>query len=622
MCGIVGYVGSQQALPIVLNGIRLQEYRGYDSWGVGAVVGPGNIHIVKRVANEREFPWFEQHVQADSTLRNGTHNAIGHNRWATHGNPSDRNAHPHTDCTGKLAVVHNGTIENFVELKAFLVNRGHEIQSETDTELIAHLIEEGISAAGLDIRHSMRWALQQLQGAYALAVLYADHPTLQIGAKFGSPLTYAEVQPGNFVIASSPLPFAQFTRRGKELEDRQVVFIEVGKAEVQSFDGEVLDIPAVVFEGTEEELKLEGYPHFMLKEIHEQPKKLVETMAGRVHQGQPDVHLGGVVDVMAELEQAEEFLFVGSGTSYRAAMVGAWMFNDFLHVRARAIQASEVGSHDILAGADPQRTVAFAISQSGETRDLTVAITELQARGVLCLSIVNVVGSKIARMTKAGVYLRVGPEVGVASTKAFTATVAVEAMLTLLLARKCGMSRESAVRFVDELTSLPGALQSVLEQEQQIQTLAGRLALHQRVMVLGRGSHYATALEGALKMTEVAYVAAVAELAGEMKHGPIALIEKGFPVIIISPKDDLRDVVLHSIQEVKARGAWVIGICTDEDTDMHSLVDDVITIPNLRPALAVVPAVVAFQLLAYHLGVARGCRVDKPRNLAKSVTVQ
>lgn len=619
MCGIVGYVGNEYAVPIVLEGIEKQEYRGYDSWGIGANAD-GEIIIVKlKKPDDKEFDWFvEQVMRVDFC---SSRNAIGHNRWATNGEPSDINAHPQTDCTRKIALVHNGTIENYRELKDFLLALGHIIKSETDSELIAHLIEEMQKQNGSDFRTAVIKAANQLQGAFALLIMHADHPTLQVAVKKGSPLVYAEVKPGCFMVASSPLPIIKYTRNGKDIEDGQIVFIENGKAEEFSFADEKIVINPIIFEGTEEELKHEGFPHFMLKEIHEQPDKLSETIAGRVFVHEPFVRLGGVEPVLDRLLACDQFFFIGSGTSYRAAMIGAWMFKNNLNVRAQAVQASEVGSHAILAGCRPDKTVAFAISQSGETRDLQLAIEEIQAKGVMCLGIVNVVGSKIARMTKAGIYLRVGPEIGVASTKAFTAMVLCEAMLTLLLGRHKSMTRDECVTFAGQILAVPGSLGLIFQQVDKIQALAKSMVGQPALMLLGRGYHYATILEGALKMTEVAYIAAVPELAGEMKHGPIALIRPNFPVIVVAVKDGLRDAVIQNIMEIQARGAFVIGICTKGDDEMLKLVNESFVIPDLPSHLATIPAAVIFQLLAYYLGIERGYNVDKPRNLAKAVTV-
>lgn len=619
MCGIGGFVGKKYAIPIVLKCIKTLEYRGYDSWGICGIAEPGVLQYCKDYRGERDFEWFEKQVQQVDW--HGTVNAIGHNRWATTGVPNQLNAHPHFDCSGKMAIVHNGIVENYGELKEFMLSRGHVISSETDTELIVHLIEENLKECQ-DIREAVLRTVRELQGANAFVLVHADYPTLQIGARYGSPLIYAKIGPEDFMISSSPLTIIEYTKEFHDLEDRQVVFIEHGKAEVVSYDGERQVSHPQVYEGTLEELTHDGFPHFMLKEIHEQVEKLRVCVAGRVRRDEPDVYLGGLIDHMPTLLAAEQVFFIGSGTSYRAALIGEWMFKNFLNIRARALQASEVASHNHLAGSDPKRTVCFCISQSGETRDLTVAMREMERAGVQCFGIVNVVGSKVARMTKKGVYLRVGPEIGVASTKAFTATIMVEAMITLMLARaKSCISRDDAIRFANSILDVPDAVAHVLTQEQHIANLAGQLVHKSSIMVLGRGYHQATMLEGALKMEEVAVIAALAELAGEMKHGPIAIITKEYPVVVLATDDSQRADIFNNIDEIKARGAFVIGICTQNDKGMIEHVHEAIIIPGLPPHLATIPAAVVMQLFAYYLGVLRGYNVDKPPNLAKSVTV-
>lgn len=619
MCGIVAYAGPRLAMPIALQGVKRLEYRGYDSWGIFGISEPGKFQMCKEVAFGRDFSFFQDQVEKLDWSTVFT--AIGHNRWATNGEPSQKNAHPHLDCTGKIAVAHNGIIENYRELKTFLQKRGHTIVSDTDTELIAHLVEEYMKS-GSDIQEVVLQASRELQGAFAFVLLHADYPSLMIGVRFGSPLVCASLDDGSHFIASSPLAFIAYTKTFFDLADRQIAFVENGKMDVVSFEGEAQITHPEVFEGSLEELEHEGFPHFMLKEIHEQMPKLADCMAGRVQRGFPNVRLGGISDFLPLLLEADEVFFIGSGTSFRAGLIGEWMFKNFLHIRARALQASEVMSHDFLAGCDPTRTVCFCISQSGETRDLIIAIEEMQRRGVSCFGIVNAVGSKVARITKKGVYLRVGPEIGVASTKAYTATILVEAMLALLLAREKNIiSHDDAVRFADAICDIPAAVSAALDQEPTILEVAKQIYRSGSLMVLGRGYHYATALEGALKMEEVAVIAALCELAGEMKHGPIAMMRDKYPVIVVAPDDPQRANIFTNIDEIKARGAYVIGICNPHDTEMIEHVHTPIIIPAMPPYLATIPAAVVMQLLAYHLGVLRGVNVDKPPNLAKSVTV-
>ena len=629
MCGIVGYVGQRPAVPIVLEGLSQLVYRGYDSAGISGIIAPGKLKIVKQVLPEGKFKAFATAVEA-SNFPEACTNAIGHTRWATHGGRTEINAHPHCDGSGQIAVVHNGMLENWRELKAELESLGCRIISETDTELIAHLFALKLQETKGDIRQAVLSTVTSLQGAFGILLQYARYPDLLIGIRQGSPLSYAKLDDGAFMIASTGDPFLPYTRHCKHLRDGDVVIIHRGEVEEFSFRNGGYDpvtIPSVVLEGSVEDVSREGYPHFMLKEIMTQPERLPDVLRGRLDLETGLVKLGGLEAsprARQKLRHAKHFWFVASGTSYHAAQIIARMFRERLQVHAEAKQASEVVLDDILSGCNASRSVVFAISQSGETKDLLVAVEHLKTKGVgLVVGIVNVVGSTLVTLTdKAGVYLRVGPEIGVASTKAFSSQVLVGAMITVWLAQKRGLPSDQAIRFVRAIAQVPEQLKVVLAQSDAIRELAKYIKGFTSLMILGRGYHYATAQEGGLKVAEVSYLAREVQPAGEMKHGPIALVTEGYPVVIVATRDSSRQAIMHNISELQARGAFVIGIITDGDTEMAGIVNKAIFIPDAPPELATILAAAALQLLAYYLGVLKGYNVDQPRNLAKAVTVE
>ena len=630
MCGIIGYVGQQPAVPIVLEGLSQLLYRGYDSAGVSGLISPGVLRIVKQVLPDGKFDDFKAKVE-DSRFPESCTNAIGHTRWATHGGRTVLNAHPHCDGSGQIAVVHNGMLENWRELKAELIGLGCRIVSETDTELIAHLFALKLQETKGDIRQAILSTVSSLQGANGILLQYARYPDLLIGIRKGSPLSYAKLDDGAFMVASTGDPFLPYTRRCKHLRDGDIIIIQGGKVEEFSFHNGrriPVSIPSVELEGSAEDVALEGYPHFMLKEIMTQPERLPDVLGGRLRLETGLVKLGGLEAsslALKKLKRAKHFWFIGCGTSYHAAQIVARMFRQHLHVHAEAKQASEVTLDDILSGCSPGRSVVFALSQSGETKDLLDAIEYLRARGVgLVAGIVNVVGSSLVTLTDgAGVYLRVGPEIGVASTKAFSSQVLVGAMITVWLAQQRGqLSPDQSIPFVRAITEVPEQLRIVLAQSDEIRKLAEYIMKFTSLMMLGRGYHYATAQEGGLKVAEVSYMAREVQPAGEMKHGPLALVTDGYPVVMVATRDSSRPAILHNISELQARGAFVIGITTDGDTEMAKIVNQAIYIPDAPPELATILAATVLQLLAYHLGVLKGHNVDKPRNLAKAVTVK
>jgi len=619
MCGIIGYIGPNNGVPVVLEGLVSLLPRGYDSGGIGLFVD-GQMVIEKDKLQDGNYEDFRTQVEAHRYV---SKNVTGHLRWATHGEPCKRNAHPQTDASGRIAVVHNGIIENYRGLKKLITEQyGIELTSDTDTELIAHLFSIMYESTGGDVRKAVLGTVNSLEGAFAIVIQIADQPTTMIGIRMGSPLSYTKLPDGGSLFASTAEPFLKYSRKGKHLSDGEIVIISNGTISELTFDDKDLTIPTVDLEGSPESVQKEGYPFFMEKEIMTQPDRLRDVLRGRVIPEMGDIKLGGLEEVLPKLLEAKHFFFIGSGTSHHAAMIIARMFREYLNVHAEAKLASEIVSDNILAGSDPKQTAVFCISQSGETADLIAAMKEMRRREVgLLLGIVNVVGSTIARMSDAGVYLHVGPEMGVASTKAFSAQVLVGAMITLLLARKKGMTQERGFEFAQAILAVPGQIATVLEQKNLIKQIVDEQILGKSaVMVLGRGYHFPSALEGALKIIEVGYMLREVQPAGEMKHGPIAIIDPGFPVLIIATKY-LHEYVYSNISELKSRGAHVIGICTDGDTAMMEHVHEHLVIPEAPPPLAAILAVVVLQLFAYYIGVGRGNNVDQPKNLAKSVTV-
>lgn len=628
MCGIVGSVGQNGAASKVVDSLKKLLYRGYDSAGVSGIVAPGEIKIYKQVLPEGQFDDFANKVTAAGFSATCA-NAIGHTRWATHGGKTDVNAHPHSDWTGKIAIVHNGMLENWRGLKSMLISQGCKIVSDTDSELIAHLFAILMKKTG-DLKQSVLEMVPMLVGAYGVLIQHADYPDSLIGIRQGSPMSYAKLNDGSFMIASTSEPLLGYAESYKNLRDGEIIIIrgqEVEELSFRSNEPSSIIIPSLALEGSPEDIGKEGYPHFMLKEIMTQPERLVDVFRGRVFPETGQVKLGGLeasVSAKRKLLRAKHFIFIGSGTSYHACLITARMFRQHLHVHAEAKQASEVVFDDILAGCSPAKTVIFAFSQSGETKDLLVALEHLKSTGVsLVAGVVNVVGSTLVSLTDgAGVYLRVGPEIGVASTKAFSSQVLVGAMITIWLKQQKGTPLTQFVPLVKAITQIPEQLKVVLEQSDDLLILAEYIQKFSSLMILGRGYHYYTALEGGLKVAEVSYLAREVQPAGEMKHGPLALVTEGYPVVMVATQDKSRSAILQNISELKARGAMVIGLVSKGDAEMDEAVDNSILIPEAPPELATILTGTALQLLAYHLGVIRGCNVDQPRNLAKAVTVE
>ncbi|UCC96718.1 MAG: glutamine--fructose-6-phosphate transaminase (isomerizing) [Phycisphaerales bacterium] len=625
MCGIVAYLGKKAAQPILIEGLKRLEYRGYDSAGI-ALLGGGAIRIKKtggRIAS------LEQILdEADPAETFG----IGHTRWATHGRPNTVNAHPHADYTGKIAVVHNGIIENYGTLKTWLANEGATFTSETDTEIIAALIgyfyakcaedEAGILHGNQNkFEWSVQRALRELHGTFGLAIVCSDFPDLLIGAKKGSPLLLG-LGENEYILASDAAAIVEHTTQAIYLADNEMVTISPEGFHTKTIDNITVTKDLQQIEFSLEQIELGGFSHHMLKEIFEQPRALATCMGGRIDPQNHRIKLGGIASYLRELTRTKRLILTGCGTAFHAALVGEFLFEQLARIPAETEYASEFRYRNPII---EDGTVVIAISQSGETLDTLAAVEEAKERGATVLGVVNVVGSAIARATDAGVYLHAGPEVGVASTKAFTAQVTVLTMLAIELGRRKHISSDQADGLTDELACVPEKVDVILEQSERIRNIAASNIDRDNWLFLGRGFNYPVALEGALKLKEISYIHAEGLPAAEMKHGPIALIVDGMPAVFIATAGPQYDKILGNIAEVRARGGTIIVVATEGDENIASVLgptDHLITIPeapeHLQPILTVVP----LQLLAYHAAVLRGHDVDKPRNLAKSVTVE
>ena len=610
MCGIIGYVGTRDCVPVLLEGLKRLEYRGYDSAGV-AVLVDGALTVRKCVGRVSELQASCDRAPIHATI------GMGHTRWATHGVPSDANAHPHLDCTGQIAVIHNGVIENFASLKTRLQSQGHTFVSATDTEVLAHLIEEQLRhERSLEV--AVRRALAQVTGTYGMVVLDRAEPDRLVVARKGSPIVIGYGD-GEVFVASDPSALIQHTRRVAYLEDGEVAIVTAGDVTTKTLDDVTTrkEIEELTFDL--EQIEKGGYAHFMLKEIHEQPETVQNAMRGRLLMETGTAKLGGLDRVLDQLDGAQRIVLTACGTSWHAALIGEYMLEQYARIPVEVEYASEFRYRNpILSKGD----VVIVISQSGETADTLAAMREAKQRGTLVLGICNVVGSSIARESGSGVYIHAGPEIGVASTKAFTSQLTVLALLTLLLARRRGMSSEEGRRMVQELSSLPDKVRSILTDTAGIEAIAKQYKDSRNFLYLGRGFNFPVALEGALKLKEISYIHAEGYPAAEMKHGPIALIDQNMPVVFIAPADGTYEKVLSNIQEVKARHGRVIAIVNEPDDQIRSLADHLICVPRTMDFLTPILTIVPLQLLAYQFAILRGCNVDQPRNLAKSVTVE
>jgi len=611
MCGIVAYIGTREALPVVIKGLKRLEYRGYDSAGI-TIVGdlPVTVKCKGKVA--------ELEQKALSMQLSGTA-GIGHTRWATHGEPSDINAHPHTSQRGRFTIVHNGIIENYSILRKRLTEEGYSFISETDTEVLANLIEYIYLQDKMPAEMAVRIALSKVEGAYGIVVICRDAPDKLIAARKSSPLVVG-IGEGEYFIASDATPIVEYTRSVIYLNDEDVAVVSRTELLLKKINN-LRVVPQVQTVDLDiGEIDKGGYEHFMLKEIFEQSRSIRDTFRGRISSDGSGIHLGGLFQVLDRIAEARRIILIGCGTSWHAALVGEYLLEEFARIPVEVEYASEFRYRNPLLFRDD---VVIAISQSGETADTLAAIRLSRQSEALVLGVCNVVGSSIARETQAGVYTHAGPEIGVASTKAFTAQVTVLAMMAFLIGFRRGtLDNETYRMLIRELSEVPEKIERILRNNALIKSLAERFAAATNCLYLGRGYLFPVALEGALKLKEISYIHAEGYPAAEMKHGPIALIDKNMPVVFLATRDKSYDKIVSNIQEVKARKGIVIAVVTEGDSVIRGLADHVIEIPEAHEAVSALLAVIPLQLFAYHIAVIRGCNVDQPRNLAKSVTVE
>lgn len=613
MCGIIGYVGSRQVSPILLDGLKRLEYRGYDSAGVAVRTPDGRLEILKTQGKlKRLAEMMDGHAPSGSC-------GIGHTRWATHGAPNDVNAHPHSDCSGHLAVIHNGIVENYVELRAELKRRGHTFRSETDTEVLAHLIEQEFDSRGVNsalaLIDATRAALKMVRGAYSIGVLDARVPGLIIGARHFSPLVVGMGEGENLLASDIPALLA-YTRQALVIEDGELVALTKDQVRVYTLDGEVVEREPFEVTWNVEEAEKGGYPHYFLKEINEQPAALANALRGRLVQGR--VQLPELAEI--DLPRVQRVHLVACGSSYHAGLVGKLALEQWARIPTQA----EIGSEYRYASpVVDDRTLALFITQSGETADTLASFRLARAAGAQTVALTNVVGSSITRGANGVVYLHVGPEIGVVATKTFTAQVALLELIALHWATERGTIDDATrLGLSESLDILPDLVEASLGTENQVKRIASRLNSCRSCFFFGRGYGFPAALEGALKLKEVSYLHSEGYAAGELKHGPIAMLEPDIPVVAIATSSPTHDKIVSNIQEVRARGSPVIAVATEGDPKTAEHADEVIYVPHAHEALTPILSVVPLQLLAYHIAIARGCDIDQPRNLAKSVTVE
>ncbi|MDM8161216.1 glutamine--fructose-6-phosphate transaminase (isomerizing) [Labilibaculum sp. K2S] len=611
MCGIVGYIGDKQAYPILINGLKRLEYRGYDSAGVALRTNRTQVFKCKGKVLD-----LENHVKGNDV--SGTI-GIGHTRWATHGEPNDENAHPHSSMNNKFVIIHNGIIENYSILKDKLIKRGYAFQSDTDTEVLANLIEYIYLKGEVSAELAVRLALTKVVGAYGLVVICEDEPDKLIAARKGSPLVVG-VGNGEYFLASDATPIIEYTNSVIYLNDNDVAIISRDELVLKTIQNDKLTPHIQQLDLDIEQIEKGGYDHFMLKEIFEQTSSIHDTIRGRISTTSKEVFLGGINDVIPQLVNARRILIIGCGTSWHAGMVGEYLFEEFARIPVEVEYASEFRYRNPVIFKDD---IVLAISQSGETADTLAAIKLAKEAGATVLGICNVVGSSIPRETHAGVYTHAGPEIGVASTKAFTAQVTVLTMMAMLVGYRRGtLAKDVYEELIAEFANLPEKIKRILDKEDDIKELSKQYMNSTNALYLGRGFLFPVALEGALKLKEISYIHAEGYPAAEMKHGPIALIDEQMPVFVVATKDKSYEKIVSNIQEVKARKGHVIAIVTEGDTVISKMADFVVEIPETLEPLAPLLTVIPFQLISYYIAVYRGCNVDQPRNLAKSVTVE
>jgi glucosamine--fructose-6-phosphate aminotransferase (isomerizing) len=609
MCGIIGCVARDtNIVPLLMDGLRRVEYRGYDSAGI-AVVTDGDLGIMRAKGKVDALAVLLER----SPLIGST--GIAHTRWATHGEPSEVNAHPQTDATGKLAVVHNGIVENYRSLRRSLEEDGHVFSSETDTEVLAHLI--GTYYEG-NLEAAVRAALARVRGAYGIAVIHADEPGVLVGARNGSPLVLG-IGKGTYYVASDVAAIVRHTRDVVYLDDLEVVVATLEGFSTTTLEDELVTKDVEKITWNIDTIEKNGFPHFMLKEIFEQERTVQDAVRGRLVEAAGDAFLGGLREHRRSLIAADRIIIIACGTSWHAGLIGEYMLEDLARVSVEVEYASEFRYRNPVIGPGD---VVIVMSQSGETIDTLAAMNEAQRRGAIALGIVNVVGSTIARQSDGGVYTHAGLEIGVASTKAFTSQLMVLAAVALTIGRGRGVSVTEGREIVRAMQAIHSQIGEILAGNDAIKEIALRYAKHSNFLYLGRGYNFPVALEGALKLKEISYIHAEGYPAAEMKHGPIALIDESMPVVVIAPQDAFYEKILSNMQEVKARGGRILAITSQGDDQVKSMADDVIEIPRTLPHLTPILSVIPLQLLAYHIAVERGCNVDQPRNLAKSVTVE
>ncbi|PJJ83670.1 glutamine--fructose-6-phosphate transaminase (isomerizing) [Mucilaginibacter auburnensis] len=611
MCGIVGYVGHRDAYPIIIKGLRRLEYRGYDSAGVALL--DKNLKVYKKTGKVSDLEDFVKGLPMTGTI------GMGHTRWATHGAPSDRNSHPHSSGDRKLTIIHNGIIENYGIIKETLLAKGHVFKSDTDTEVLIHLVEDILNETGVDLKEAVRIALNRVIGAYAIVIMSAEEPDLLIAARKGSPMVIG-VGKGEYFVASDATPIVEYTKNVIYLNDNEIAYIQRNDLLIKNIDNTV-QTPYI----QELDLKLEmlekgGYDHFMLKEIYEQSRSIRDCLRGRIYPEKGKVQLGGIKEYADKLKNVDRIIIVACGTSWHAGLVGEYLIEEYARVSVEVEYASEFRYRNPIIS---ERDIVIAISQSGETADTMAALELAKEKGATIFGICNVVGASIPRITHAGVYTHAGPEIGVASTKAFTAQVTVLTLIGFYIAQLRGtLTKSKLIAYLTELDQIPELVEQTLKCNEEVKKIAAAFKDASNCLFLGRGSSFPVALEGALKLKEISYIHAEGYPAAEMKHGPIALIDAELPVVFIATKNSSYEKVISNIQEVKARGGRVLAIVTEGDTEVRNMADYSIEIPATDDAFVPLLATIPLQLLSYHIAVMRNCNVDQPRNLAKSVTVE
>lgn len=614
MCGIVGYIGKRDAYPVLIKGLHRLEYRGYDSAGVALIGKNGNLNVYKAKGKVSELENFAKDKDISGSI------GIAHTRWATHGEPNSVNAHPHYSESEELAIIHNGIIENYSVLRQGLQQHGYTFKSQTDTEVLVQLIEYTKRTDNVDLKTAVQLALNQVVGAYAIAVLDRSNPNIIVAARKGSPLVVG-IGDGEYFLASDATPIVEYTDKVVYINDEEVVLLETNKELEITTIGNVRKTPEIKkLELTISQLEKGGYPHFMLKEIFEQPHTLSDSMKGRVNVDQNNIAISGFIDNKERFINAKRIIITACGTSYHAGLIAKYAIEEFAHIPVEVEYASEFRYRKpVIDSSD----IVIAISQSGETADTLAAIQLAKSKGAFIFSICNVIGASIPRLSDSGCYTHVGPEISVASTKAFTAQVTALTMLALCISKeKKTINDNLYLKLVKELSLIPGKIEHILSQDETIKAFSKTFTYAQNFIYLGRGYNYPVAMEGALKLKEISYIHAEGYPAAEMKHGPIALISHDMPVVVIAPHSDTYEKVVSNIQEIKARKGKVISVVTEGDKIVTNMSDFVITIPETEECLTPLLTVIPLQLLAYHIAVAKDCDVDQPRNLAKSVTVE